>query len=161
MNEGALSRLELPEVRRLLADRTAFAPGRELAEALFPTTDLREAERLQEETAAARVLLRASPSSGLRGARDIRDPVRRARLGGALDPAQLIAVADTVRAAEHLFADVHPHPPLAARARFAPTSARLRLVFSNASMGSSARPTCSACCRTRSSPSVAAATSCP
>ncbi len=119
MNEAALARLELPAVRRLVADRTAFAPGHELAEALFPTTDLREAERLQDETAAARDLLRASPSTGLRGARDIRDALRRAKLGGTLDPAQLIAVADTVRATEQLFADVRPYPPLAARARFA------------------------------------------
>jgi DNA mismatch repair protein MutS2 len=119
MNEGALARLELPAVRRLVAERTAFAPGRELAEALFPTTDLREAERLQDETAAARDLLRKSPSSGLRGARDIRDALRRAKLGGALDPVQLIEVADTVRAAEHLFADIRTYPPLAARARFA------------------------------------------
>jgi DNA mismatch repair protein MutS2 len=119
MNEGALARLELPAIRHLVAERTAFAPGRELAEALFPTTDLREAERLQDETAAARDLIRSSPSSGLRGARDIRDSLRRAKLGGALDPGQLIAVADTVRAAEHLFADVRPYPPLAARARFA------------------------------------------
>ncbi|MGH2470895.1 MAG: endonuclease MutS2 [Candidatus Limnocylindria bacterium] len=119
MNEAALARLELPAVRRLVADRTAFAPGHELAEALFPTTDLRQAERLQDETAAARDLLRASPSTGLRGARDIRDALRRAKLGGTLDPAQLIAVADTVRAAEQLFADVRPYPPLAARARFA------------------------------------------
>jgi DNA mismatch repair protein MutS2 len=119
VNEGALARLELPAVRRSLAERTAFAPGRELAIALTPTTDLREAERLQDETAAARDLMRASPASGLRGARDIRDALRRARLGGALDPEQLVAIADTIRAAERLFADVRPHPPLAARTRFA------------------------------------------
>src|SRR3989454_1674178 len=63
--------------------------------------------------------MRASPSSGLRGARDIRDALRRARLGGTLDPEQLVAVSDAVRGAEHLFADVRPYPPLAARARFA------------------------------------------
>jgi DNA mismatch repair protein MutS2 len=132
LNEGALARLELPAVRRLLAERTAFAPGRELAEALFPTTDLREAERLQEETAAARELLRRSPSSGLRGARDIREALRRARLGGALDPVQLIAVADTVRAAEHLFADIRPYPPLAARARFARPPTDVAVAIENA-----------------------------
>ena len=119
MNEGAFARLELPAIRALLAERTAFAPGRELAHALFPTSDVREAERLQDETAAARDLMRASPSSGLRGARDIRDALQRARLGGTLDPEQLVAVSDTVRAAEHLFADVRPYPPLAGRARFA------------------------------------------
>ena len=110
---AALARLELPAIRALLAEQTAFAPGRELALALFPTLDVREAERLQDETAAARDLMRASPSSGLRGARDIRDALRRARLGGTLDPEQLVAVSDTVRAAEHLFADVRPYPPLA------------------------------------------------
>jgi DNA mismatch repair protein MutS2 len=119
MNANALARLELPAIRALLADRTAFAPGQELALTLAPTSDLREAERLQDETAAARDLLRASPSAGLRGARDLREALHRARLGGALDPAQLLSVGDTVRAAEQLFADVHPYPPLAARARFA------------------------------------------
>jgi DNA mismatch repair protein MutS2 len=132
LNEAALARLELPAVRRLVAERTAFAPGRELAEALFPTTDLREAERLQDETAAARDLMRRSPSSGLRGARDIRDPLRRAKLGGTLDPVQLIAVADTVRAAEHLFADVRPYPPLAARARFARPPSEVAAAIENA-----------------------------
>ena len=119
LNAGALARLELPAVRALLAERTAFAPGRELAEALAPTADLREAERLHDETAAARDLLRANPSTGLRGARDIRDSLRRARLGGALDPEQLQEVGDTIRAGEHLFADVRAYPALAARARFA------------------------------------------
>jgi DNA mismatch repair protein MutS2 len=119
VNEGALARLELPAVRRLLAERTSFTPGRELALGLVPTTDLREAERLHDETAAARDLVRASPSTGLRGARDIRDALRRARLGGALDPEQLVGVADTVRAAEHLFVDIRPYPPLAARTKFA------------------------------------------
>ena len=132
MNEGALARLEFPAIRRLLADRTAFAPGRELAEALHPTTDLREAERLQDETAAARALLRASPSAGLRGARDIRDALRRARLGGALDPEQLVAVADTVRAADRLFGDVHPYPPLAARTRYARPPTDLAAAVENA-----------------------------
>src|SRR5207302_8881312 len=83
LNAGALARLELPAVRALLAERTAFAPGRELAEALAPTADPREAERLHDETAAARHLLPANPSTGLRGARDIRDPLRRARLADA------------------------------------------------------------------------------
>ncbi|MEP6694332.1 MAG: endonuclease MutS2 [Chloroflexota bacterium] len=117
--ERALVTLEYPAIRALLAERTSFAPGHELAEALSPVTDVREAERLQDETAAARDLLRAQPSAGLGGARDIRDGLRRARLGGSLDPLQLLEIADTIRAAEKLFADVHPYPPLAAKARFA------------------------------------------
>ncbi|MEK7859921.1 MAG: endonuclease MutS2, partial [Chloroflexota bacterium] len=88
--------LELPAIRGLLAERTSFAPGRELAEALAPVAQLPEADRLQDETEAARALLRAVPSAGLRGATDIRDAIRRARLGGRLDPDQLWATASTV-----------------------------------------------------------------
>jgi DNA mismatch repair protein MutS2 len=117
--ERALVTLEYPAIRALLAERSSFTPGRELAESLTPVTDTRDADRLQDETAAARDLLRAQPSSGIGGARDIRDALRRARLGGSLEPLQLIEIADTIRAAEKLFADVHPYPPLAAKARFA------------------------------------------
>ena len=117
--EKTLATLEFTAVRDLLAARTSFAPGRERALELAPLTDLPAAERLQEETAAARALVRAKPATGLRGALDIRDPLRRADLGGILDPEQLVAIAATVRAALALFSDIHEHPPLAARARFA------------------------------------------
>src|SRR5207248_2106812 len=48
LNEGALNRLELPAIRSLVAERTAFAPGRELAGALLPTTDRRRCRRDRE-----------------------------------------------------------------------------------------------------------------
>ena len=115
-SERDLAILELPAVRALVAERTSFEPGRELALAFVPVTDLADAERLQDETEAARALVRAIPSAGLRGAHDVRDAVRRARLGGVLDPEQLYRVAATVRSAETLFAQVRAYPPLAARA---------------------------------------------
>lgn len=118
-SERTLRILELTAVRELVAEHTAFEPGRELALAMVPTSELGEAERLQDETQAAKDLVRAAPSAGLRGARDIRDAVRRARLGGALDPEQLMRVGATVRSGEALFAQVRPYPPLAARTRFA------------------------------------------
>ena len=118
-DERTLRILELTAVREIIAEQTSFAPGRELAESMVPVTDLGEAERLQDETAAGRDLMRATPSAGLRGARDIRDALRRARLGGVLDPEQLGGVGQTVRSAEALFAQVRSHPPLAARTRLA------------------------------------------
>jgi DNA mismatch repair protein MutS2 len=119
ITERSLGTLELPAVRALLAERSSFVPGRELAEAITPTSDLGDAERLQDETAAARTMIRAQPSAGIGGARDIRDALRRARLGGSLEPGQLLEIADTTRSALKLFTDVHPYPPLAALARFA------------------------------------------
>jgi len=104
ITERSLGTLELPAIRVLLAERSSYVPGRELAEHIAPTTDLKEATRLQDETAAARALTRAQPSAGIGGAKDIRDAIRRARLGGALDPDQLLGVADTIRAvARELF----------------------------------------------------------
>jgi len=117
--EKTLGTLEFTAVRALLADRTSFTPGRERALELEPETDLAAAERLQDETAAAKALIRAMPSAGLRGAEDIRHALRRADLGGILDPEQLLSIGATVRAAQALFSDVHGAPPLAARARFA------------------------------------------
>ncbi|MDO8563152.1 MAG: endonuclease MutS2, partial [Candidatus Limnocylindria bacterium] len=130
--ERALATLEFPAVRALLAERTAFAPGRELALALVPTATLADAERLQDETAAARALVSAKPATGLAGAHDIRDALRRATLGGTLDPEQLVAVGRTVRAAERLYADVHPYPPLAARCRFAPPPLAIAVALEHA-----------------------------
>lgn len=130
--DKTLATLEFTAVRGLLADRTSFTPGREQAEAAVPETRLADAERLQEETAAARELLRAAPSTGLRGAQDIREAVRRALLGGVLDPGQLLAIGETVRAAAGLFADVHPYPPLAARTRFARPPAALAAAIEQA-----------------------------
>jgi len=173
LNAGALARLELPAVRALLAERTAFAPGRELAEALAPTADLREAERLHDETAAARDLLRANPSTGLRGARDIRDSLRRARLGGALDPEQLQEVGDTIRAATPRWPPARASPALRATSRppssrrsarparsstarargsdpCARTCGRRRRGYSSASTTSFGRRTSRVCSRTRS-----------
>jgi DNA mismatch repair protein MutS2 len=118
ITERSLATLELPAVRALLAERSAYVPGRELALAIAPVSELRDAERLQDETAAGRALLRAQPSAGIGGAKDIRDALRRARLGGTLDPGQLLGVADTIRAAQKLFEDVAPYPPLASLAKF-------------------------------------------
>lgn len=123
--EKTLVTLEFTAVRALLAQRTSFTPGREQAEAAVPEVTLAAAERLQDETAAARELMRAAPSTGLRGAHDIRDAVRRAVLGGVLDPGQLLAIGDTIRAAAGLFEDVHPYPPLASRTTFARPPASL------------------------------------
>src|SRR5919204_2815668 len=119
-DSDTLRRLEYPRVQELLAERTSFAPSRELAETLAPTIELHEAERLQEEPAAARLALRNMPSLGIAGARDIRAHVRRAALGGRLDPRELLEIAETIRAALTLFGalDDPRYAALAARARF-------------------------------------------
>ena len=115
-----LRRLEYPRVRDRLAELTSFEPSRELAAALAPTTDAREAERLQEETAAARRALADIPSLGIGGAHDIRPHVRRAALGGTIDARELLEVSDTIRAGAALFESLADprYAALSARAKF-------------------------------------------
>src|SRR5207247_4866113 len=76
--------------------------------------------------------LRAGPPPGPGGPPDIREALRRARLGGTLAPEQLVAIADTVRAALRTFGDVRPYPPLAAKTRFARPPADVAAAIENA-----------------------------
>jgi len=98
VNERALRVLGLPTVLDRLAGRTASVAGRERALALVPSADLEEVERRQRETTEARFLLEHAGGLPVRGVRDIRAPVHRAGIGGALAPRELLDVRDTLAA---------------------------------------------------------------
>ncbi|HEY7067989.1 MAG TPA: Smr/MutS family protein [Chloroflexota bacterium] len=91
--------LELDKVLVRLASHTAFSASRELALALEPTTDLAEARRRQAATAEARQLRTLRPTLTVGGAHDVRPLLRRAAVGGTLQPSELLDVASTARAA--------------------------------------------------------------
>ncbi len=97
----SVQQLELDKVLALLAAKTSFSAGRELALALEPSADLAVVERRQAATEEARQLPELKPGLGLGlgGARDVRPVVQRAGLGGLLQPVELLDVAATVRAA--------------------------------------------------------------
>lgn len=102
MDEKSLQTLEFDKVLARLAALTAFPPSRELALGLRPTTDRDEAVARQRMTAEARRLLRNRPGLGLGGARDVRDAVERAALGGVLEPSELLDIRGTLGAARSL-----------------------------------------------------------
>ncbi len=95
----ALDALEFTAIRERLARHTSFSAGRELALALSPTADLREARRWQAETREALRLAALQPSLHLGGVHDVRAVAHRARVGGLLAAEELLDVASTVRAA--------------------------------------------------------------
>lgn len=117
MNERSLKVLEYPKIIALLAQMTAFAPGRELAERLTPMTDLAAVEEALAATAEAAELLERGGGDLLAEARDVREAVRRAGLGGVLSPAELLEVAATAaairKARRTLLADPNANPRLA------------------------------------------------
>ncbi len=98
----SLALLEFPIVRARLAAATGFPPGRQLAEALQPSTDPVIVARGLEETTQTRAFVAAHPGSGIGGSKDIGPWIDRAARGGRLDPAHFLDIADTIEAAARL-----------------------------------------------------------
>ncbi len=101
---GTLRSLELGAIVELLAARTSFAPSRELAEATLPMADARHVALLQEQTDEAVRWLTDQAQASIGGARDIRSALQRARRGGRLTAAELLEIADTLRATSQVAA---------------------------------------------------------
>jgi DNA mismatch repair protein MutS2 len=102
VNSKTINILELPKVLARLAGYTAFSASRAAAQALAPVTDLAEVRRRQQQTTEAVRLLGLRPEIGLGGVHDIRESVRRADLGAALDPLEFLAIQSTMEAAREL-----------------------------------------------------------
>lgn len=84
--------LEFTNVRELLANRTRFFMSREMALDARPLVDIEDVERLQDETAQAALMLGTVGDIGLVGARDPRDPLRRAAIDGMLTGEEIVSV---------------------------------------------------------------------
>ena len=94
MNEKSLRVLEWPKVRELVAERTSFSLSRERINELVPHTDLSDVVRSLALTSEGVRLLWKHGDAPFGGASDIRQVVARARLGGILDPSQLLSIGD-------------------------------------------------------------------
>jgi DNA mismatch repair protein MutS2 len=95
---GTLRALEFAAIVEQLAGLTAFGPSRELAEAALPLADPVHVGLLQDQTDEASRLLLEQSQATIGGARDVRQALERARRGGRLAPADLLEIAETLRA---------------------------------------------------------------
>ena len=86
MDQRSIKKLEFDKIIALLSEHCNFAPSRELAEKLLPSTESYEAARLLAETDEARELLRLYPLFTCGGLWDVRPHLRKAEIGGVLDP---------------------------------------------------------------------------
>lgn len=98
MDSSALRTLEYGKIVARFAERTATKRGRELAEALQPTSDATAVMEALALTADAVSVLRQAPGIPFGGIRDIRQVMGRARVGGGLSGEELLAVGSTLRA---------------------------------------------------------------
>jgi len=94
--------LEFDKVLDLLEHRCTYSVAAELALFLEPSDHAPTVRRALKLTDEARALLTAVPDFSVRGARDIRETIRGARVGVLLNPNQLMEVQDTLGAARNL-----------------------------------------------------------
>ena len=99
MDQRSIKKLEFDKIIALLSEHCNFAPSRELAETLTPSRESYEASRLLAETDEARELLRLYPLFTCGGLWDVRPHLRKAEIGGVLDPEELVEISALCRAA--------------------------------------------------------------
>ena len=98
LREEALRLLEFDLVREQLARYTTYSPAMELARRLAPSYDAADVLRRQEETLEGRRFLDGGLVLDLEEAKDLRDPLQRAALGGVLAGEELRDLHDTLNA---------------------------------------------------------------
>ena len=99
LQEKSYRTLELPRVLELLANEAVSARGREMCAELRPAGTLREALKLQQQTADAAHLIGLQGSPSFSGLKDVSGALDRADKGGLLNPVELLAVGAMLRAA--------------------------------------------------------------
>ena len=102
MNEKTLRVLEYQKIINMLTTKAESSLGKELAINLMPHNDMKEVEKFQLETdeAVRMVVKRGRPPLG--GIHDVYKELKRAEIGSALSPRNLLKIAETLRAARKL-----------------------------------------------------------
>ena len=98
MDSAALRTLEYAKVIDRLVNLVATQRGRELAEALQPSSEYQTVESNLALTEDAVRVLRHAAAIPFGGIRDLRQVLGRARVGGGLSGEELLAVGSTLRA---------------------------------------------------------------
>ena len=95
----SLKTLELPAVLEMLSAEAVSQTAKQAAIMLSPSRDITTVKARQDETAAAKNMMVKNGSPSLSGINDVRDSVKRADIGGALNTRELLDVALLLRAA--------------------------------------------------------------
>ena len=100
--DKSIRTLELPRILALLADQTNSETARERTLAIFPRTEVREVERLQDETDAARDMIGLRGSPAFSGIKSVSESLYRADRGGMLNTRELLDIAGVLRCARRV-----------------------------------------------------------
>ncbi|MBQ9346580.1 MAG: endonuclease MutS2, partial [Oscillibacter sp.] len=99
LTEKSLRILELPRVLDLLSEQAVSAEAKDRALRLRPETEAAEAERLLDETDAARAMIGLRGAPSFSGVRPVAEALDRADRGGGLNTRELLTIAGLLTAA--------------------------------------------------------------
>ncbi|MBR2895524.1 MAG: endonuclease MutS2 [Oscillospiraceae bacterium] len=100
--EKSIRTLELPAILQMLADQTNSDAARTRALAVYPHTEIREVELLQDETDAAREMIGLHGSPAFSGIKSVSESLYRADRGGTLNTRELLDIAGVLRCARRV-----------------------------------------------------------
>ncbi|HET7579040.1 MAG TPA: endonuclease MutS2 [Bacillales bacterium] len=102
MLERALKVLEFDKIITQLKGHASSSLSVEKIESLRPSADYEEVNRWQEETDEGAKVLRLKGNVPLGGIHDIRSSLKRSKIGGSLNAAELLDIAETIRGGRRL-----------------------------------------------------------
>ena len=102
MNEKCLKVLEFYKIKEMLLNRAESQLGKELVKEMEPLTDIKEIEKLQQETDEALSLIIQRGNPPLYGINSISAEIRRTEMGGSLTPGGLLKISDSLRVSRGL-----------------------------------------------------------
>lgn len=96
MQEKILKTLEFDKIKQLLIEHASSTLGERRIKELKPSSSFTEVVMMQEETDEAAQVLRLKGNVPLSGIYDIRPHIKRAAIGGILNPIELMQIASTM-----------------------------------------------------------------
>ncbi|MBB3114343.1 DNA mismatch repair protein MutS2 [Paenibacillus phyllosphaerae] len=97
MDTKILKTLEYAKIVHKLTQHAATSLGKAVAQALQPSSDLEEVKRLLQTTDEAYKADRLKGNAPFGGVVDIRASLLRSKIGGTLNPSELLEIAETIR----------------------------------------------------------------
>ena len=102
MNVKTIKALEYKKIISSLMEKCQSSLGKQRVEEVKPLTDMEEIKKLQAETDEALTLLLKRGAPPLYGISGIKADVRRAEMGGTLNPGSLLRIGDSLRVSRDL-----------------------------------------------------------
>lgn len=102
MNSLTLRKLEYEKIIEMLAAECSSGLGRQLAEQLQPVTDSEQISNWQRETSEGITVRRLEPNIPLGGLADVSRQIRKAQIGGMLEPEEFLQLLDVLKACRRI-----------------------------------------------------------